>query len=607
MKKNYYPTANEYIAIPTITSDGVIEQLNYLSMVDRGVIELTGKPFLRPVIQVDGQPVPIDQAEWTWEAYWIPTFTIEHNGCKIRGQYITPQDTKGWFLRVAVEETEASQNENRQVEISLQGHFGPVLHSINETKPVVGQKMAYKSLWNQGYVFDFRTGVTKFAFGFVTPGGFDDQDWNPDTEAFCLTKRERLHKDQRALTVDLFMGIGLEEVSAVTQAIHMDRETGDHLVGSLMTWLQDRKIPVEDPHMEKILNVNQFFNYFYATGRTLDTEELILCTSRSPRYYVSAAYWDRDSLIWSFPALLQTEAQTAREALEYVFTRQAKNLGIHSRFIDGTVLEPGFEMDELCAPLLALDQYIQKTKDYSIVEEAYTRKALRLIERRMMEWKHPQIDLFGTFLMPTDDMRVYPYLTYNNVLVWKALHILSDLYNHLGSKEKSLWARDMAVKVKTSVWAHLTTEAGQAGQTGKEGYFVWSSDLDGNHDFYDEPPGSLTLLAYYGFVEEEDPTFVNTLKRLYTSSFPHYFNDTNFEELGCSHADHPWILSICNSLINGRHREALDMLRRTTMDNYIACESIDEMTGVWETGAHFATCAGFLVHALTTAKKEGHI
>lgn len=35
------------------------------------------------------------------------------------------------------------------------------------------------------------------------------------------------------------------------------------------------------------------FSFFFASGRTLDTEELCLMTSRSPRYYVSAAYWDR--------------------------------------------------------------------------------------------------------------------------------------------------------------------------------------------------------------------------------------------------------------------------------------------------------------------------
>ena len=43
--------------------------------------------------------------------------------------------------------------------------------------------------------------------------------------------------------------------------------------------------------------------------------------------------------------------------LGYVFGRQRRNIGVHSRFIDGAVLEPGFELDELVAPVLALERY----------------------------------------------------------------------------------------------------------------------------------------------------------------------------------------------------------------------------------------------------------
>ena len=41
------------------------------------------------------------------------------------------------------------------------------------------------------------------------------------------------------------------------------------------------------------------------------------------------------------------------------------------------------------------------------------------------------------------------------------------------------------------------------------------------------------------------------------------------------------------------------------MDNGVACESVDADTGECTTGSAFATCAGFLCHALLTAYKEG--
>ena len=37
------------------------------------------------------------------------------------------------------------------------------------------------------------------------------------------------------------------------------------------------------------------------------------------------------------------------------------------------------------------------------------------------------------------------------------------------------------------------------------------------------------------------------------------------------------------------------------MDNGVACESVNEDTGVCETGEAFATCAGFLSYALYCA------
>ena len=41
------------------------------------------------------------------------------------------------------------------------------------------------------------------------------------------------------------------------------------------------------------------------------------------------------------------------------------------------------------------------------------------------------------------------------------------------------------------------------------------------------------------------------------------------------------------------------------MDNGIACESVDPVTGTCTTGAAFATCAGFLCHSIKTVDKEG--
>ena len=68
-----------------------------------------------------------------------------------------------------------------------------------------------------------------------------------------------------------------------------------------------------DAQLRALYNTNLFFCIFYSTGLTIDTEELVLVTSRSTRYYVSAAYWDRDSLLWAFPAVLDADPALAQQ------------------------------------------------------------------------------------------------------------------------------------------------------------------------------------------------------------------------------------------------------------------------------------------------------
>ena len=125
-------------------------------------------------------------------------------------------------------------------------------------------------------------------------------------------------------------------------------------------------------------------------------------------------------------------------------------------------------------------------------------------------------------------------------------------------------------------------------------------DLNGHYDIYDEPPGSLLLLPFYGFCEAEDPIWQNTAAMIRDESYALSFAGHPIAEIGCKHAPHPWILSICNSLLSGHADSALLHLSRTPLDNGVACESVNEDTGLCETGEAFATCAGFLSYALYT-------
>ena len=140
--------------------------------------------------------------------------------------------------------------------------------------------------------------------------------------------------------------------------------------------------------------------------------------------------------------------------------------------------------------------------------------------------KHPTVDLYSTFLQPTDDMHNYPYLTYDNVLVWRTLRVLARLLGDPLSEEK-------AEKVKEAIFRYCVFELD------RKPVFAWSVDLKENRDIYDEPPGSLQLLPFYGFCDQENVIWKNTVSMIRDKYYPLSFAGHAIAEIGCKHAPHP--------------------------------------------------------------------
>jgi hypothetical protein len=344
------------------------------------------------------------------------------------------------------------------------------------------------------------------------------------------------------------------------------------------------------------LNLNLLFNYFFAAGRTIDTEELVLVTSRSPLYYVSAAFWARDALLWSLPGLLLVDPGLAEEALGEAFGRYFRHAGIHSLYMDGTLLYPGFELDELAAYPIALWRYVRSTGDVAILGRRGLGPKLRRILDLMEEQAHPDpnIHLYRTFLLPSDDPATHPYVTYDNVMAWRALLCAADLLEWAEGRDGAE-LRDRAERVRASVYRHLVVD-GPGGPV-----FAWSADLEGGVELGDEPPGSLELLPYYGFCSREDEVWRRTVGWIHSRENPYRYLDVPFPGVGCPHSPHPFVMSLFNALLGGlpeRIAEARSVLLKAPLDTGLACEAFDRRTGEVKTGAAFATCAGFLAYAM---------
>ena len=592
MNAKNIPTGNQMISLPNIDeATAGIYDFTFLHMGYKGLIDVIGDkttPLMKPFIEIDNKKVAFKSLIWKRLSDWIPNFTLETDTIKLSATILAPINERGFLVNLRM--TNCSNN-TLKVNYGLSGRWASSLHCINEDKVIQSKKYCYESPWNDSIVFDMRGPMPIFSFAPITDkkciAKFSDSDGSVD---YSLTRFEELKPGENCeLTV--YWGVGFEEVAAATSAKEMLRQGYENELAKTLDWLNERSLTLRDKNLTRLYNTNLFFCIFFSTGVTLDTEEFVSVTSRSPRYYVSAAYWDRDSLLWSFPAILNADKNLARDMLMYVYDKQRKNFGVHSRYIDGTVLEPGFELDELMAPVIALERYVDTTDDISILEEKNIKKGIEEILNKLKNHRHKDVALYETFLQPTDDMHVYRYITYDNMLVWKALLAISRLYPKYRNLEF------IAGEVKEAILKHCVKE-----ENGKR-CFAWSVDLQGHYDIYDEPPGSLQLFPYYGFCKADDEIYKNTVNIIRSPEYKYSFADSRFSEIGCPHAPHPWILSVANSLLCGRSKHCYDFLKNVKMDNYIACESVDEYTGECTTGAAFATCAGLLCHSIKEAKE----
>ena len=591
--ERYLPTGSEQVSLPRENEiNAGVEDLTFLHMASRGLIDLRGgqlEPLMRPFVAQQGVEAELGGFEWSRLGYWYPRFAARAGALGLEGVILTPVGERGFGYRLRLTNNGA---ETVETAFGLRGQTGSAWHCVNVDKPIEGALNCYVSGWSGLPVFEQMCGVPLFALAPICEGECR-AEFEPAGEGWLwrLERTVRLAPGESA-EFTAWWGLGLEEVSAVTSARELQRRGWDWELRRSLAWLVQRSLDLGDEALTRLYNTNLFFCIFFSTGRTLDTEELVLVTSRSPRYYVSAAYWDRDSLLWSFPAVLDADAALAREMLGYVFGRQRRNIGVHSRFIDGTVLEPGFELDELMAPVLALERYVDATCDRSVLADPDVLRGIDGILRKLDAERAEGCELYETFLQPTDDERIYPYITYDNVLVWRALRALGRLFERPELTER-------AERVRRAIYDNCIFD----------GAFAWSVDLAGGHDVYDEPPGSLLLLPYYGFCAWDDPVYLKTAAMIRSPDYAYSFAGCEIAEIGCPHAPHPWLLSIGNSLLCGRSGEALEHLRRTRLDNGIACESVDEHTGECTTGEAFATCAGFICHALRRAiggeRREG--
>lgn len=640
-----YLTGNEYVSLSRLSpSDGGVYVASLVSFAHKGLLEFVSDPAKRfplflPTIYYKKTRLSLEEAQWEVENSWIPVAHVRTADLIVTLRWVAPPEEKGFALVLDFSPScSARKFSPSDIEVTLSGCWGAVCHHVNLQKVMHGERRVREACWKNGLLFEFdqHHAVAAFclsasnsAFRVMYAGNKPAPRSYKELQGveslaqevvcageeplyYCLSTQPVACEEGAQLA--FFVGYGQEEISAVSGAAHLQRLGTSEIVRRTQARLQELALQVSDPTVSQFVNRNAMFCYYFSTARTFDTEKLCCVTSRSSDYYVSAAYWDRDALFWTFPCVLQLDRSRARELLEYSFTTQLKNTGQHSRFIDGTVMEPGIELDQLCAPVIELVHYLRFTNDFTFARERFVQEAISYLRERLMALKFSSAFLFRSFLSSTDDVPPYSCITYMNVLAWRFFFDLAFIEERLNpSGARSVENRNHALRLRREIYTHCIRRIGQ------EDVFAYAVPMDGeqvrfdplNRDqqvqqeiadgLYDDPMGSLVTLPYWGFCKHYDPVYEATIRLLFGEGYRFGNPQSEFNFGGAYHAADihgPFVASIANRLISRLSQQQIhELIPKLKMDNGLACESINPQTGEAATGAAMASMAGYLAYA----------
>ncbi len=598
------PTGNEWITLPEIRAvDGALTSFNVISMHDRGLLQVNGEhgnPVLQPYFLADGKPLNFRNPSWELIEYWIPYANQVVDGIEITLTYCAPPGSRAAFLRLTMTNR---RTQMAPVQLGVRASWGSLSRVTYVPVELRGERTVGVAPWvDSAEVFSYITNDTQFAWSLMHPGSKAQMTEPPLTSVPAVDANRTAELAPGGSVESIFvLGAGIEEFSAGHNARALsellDRSGSGAIVEQAAAWCRNRTRTTGQADLDLLMNRNFLFTELYAWGKTIDTEQLVGVTSRSPRYYVSAAYWDRDAMLWSFPALLDVDPPMAAQALEYALTTQLRNTGTHSRFIDGVVLEDGFQLDEAVAPVIALGDYAQKTGDTAFVQRH--QEAVRTLRDRILSRFDNATGLYSSLQDSQDEFQVLPFLTYDNVLTWRALLDLGELFRRMGDELNAAEMMQRADSLHAAILAHcISAEA-----PGADGA-IFASATDGKRFVFTEiPPGALVRLPSLGFVPEDNDVFARTYRWLHSANYRYSYSDQPFGLPGSYRLPFTTSWSAADHLrLTAGRALALKILRASNWDGGIITEGVDATSGKMDQqGRAFSTAAGYVAHAICDA------
>jgi len=341
-------TGNHWLSLPCIhPADGSLHALGVLHRGARAALEFagtaefldgSGTPLLRPSIAINGSPRELASLELAWERTlaWIPTFTCAADGLVVRGTLFAPHgrdaDLAGAVYAITIENrTDAAAT----VSISLDGVLG---HRQLRVRSPRAADDAHRVIEADEQVIVLEgTAQPGFeALAIATDGDARVTVEGGPAPRFTLGRRIEVAGGE-AGSVAFFIAAGPERDGAEATVASMRRRGWSELLSITRDALQRMEQTVGHDGIDRLINRNLLFSYFYAAGRALDDAHFYLVRSRAPWNGNGITVRDWEALSWTLPSIQLADAALARELLLRASELHgyAPGLGVH--YLDGTL------------------------------------------------------------------------------------------------------------------------------------------------------------------------------------------------------------------------------------------------------------------------------
>ena len=575
-------TGNHWIALPCVhPADGSLHAVGTISRTARAAIEVAGSadflggngpPLIRPVVRINGEVRELARHGLVWERAhdWLPTFTCTLENVVVRGTIFAPYgrdaDIAGAIYALAVENRGTAE---ARVTLSAEGTLGHRQVRVRTPRAAVdphrvtldGDVLLLEGTALPGFL---ALALAADAAARIEVGGASGT-------AFAIHRDLQVEPGGRA-TAAFYLAAGPERDGARATAGAMRRRGWSELLTLTREALQAMEQTVGQDGLDRLINRNLLFAYFFGVARALDDAHFYLMRSRAPWHGRGVTARDWELLAWIFPAVLLADPPLARELLLRSCELHGYAPGAGVNYFDGTLFEAGFSLEGACSYAVAVDRYVRETEDDHIVEEPAVADALYNSHDDIGSRRDEHGHLYSTEITLDGQPAPHAFTLHGNAVASMALEVLRRTLD-----EETAKAVADPDAVRAAILRHFTVM--------RDGKAVFASaiDLSGRAQADDSARASGLWLPLYEVVERHDSTYRRTVR-------------------GGGPPDR--LVDQCARLIGPDASDVLAWLRRAPLDNGLAAERVDAEGRAIENGGD-AAVAGLLawsvwyaVHAL---------